>query len=148
MDLITPLRVCFPILFEICDNKNCSVAECARGEWSFGFRRNWLGVIITNEPDEVSWGLSSSKTFTSQSLYKFLTHGCVSNRFAMKIWKCRVPLKIRIFLWQLLHDRIQTAQQLKARQWKGSTLQVMQRSRRCGSSVLLLSPRGVCLGLY
>jgi hypothetical protein len=99
--------------------EECLVQVSSRSSLTY---RNWLGVIITNEPDEVSWALSSSKTFTSQSLYKFLTHGGVSNRFAMKIWKCRVPLKIRIFSWQLLHDRIQTAQQLKARQWKGSIL--------------------------
>jgi hypothetical protein len=29
-------------------------------------------------------------------------------------------MKIRVFLWQALQDRLQTGQQLKAKNWKGS----------------------------
>jgi hypothetical protein len=36
-----------------------------------------------------------------------------------------VPLKIRIFLWQAFQDRIQTAHQLKTRNWKGSSMCVL-----------------------
>jgi hypothetical protein len=45
-------------------------------------------------------GLSSSKVITTSSLYKFLTSGGVSPNVAKKLWKCRVPLKIQIFIWQ------------------------------------------------
>jgi hypothetical protein len=31
-----------------------------------------------------------------------------------------VPLKIRIFIWQVFQNRIQTADQLKAKAWRGS----------------------------
>jgi hypothetical protein len=31
-----------------------------------------------------------------------------------------VPLKIRIFIWQTLQDRLQIGQQLKTRKWRGS----------------------------
>jgi hypothetical protein len=33
-----------------------------------------------------------------------------------------IPLKIRIFLWHVFQNKIQTDQQLKARNWKGSEL--------------------------
>jgi hypothetical protein len=36
-------------------------------------------------------------------------------KMAKRIWKCKIPLKIRIFLWQ---DRLQTGQKLKIRKWK------------------------------
>jgi hypothetical protein len=31
----------------------------------------------------------------------------------MEIWKSRAPLKVKIFLWMVAHDRIQSACQLK-----------------------------------
>jgi hypothetical protein len=38
----------------------------------------------------------------------------------MNVWKTKVPLKIRIFLWQVINDKIQSAEQLKKRNWPGS----------------------------
>jgi hypothetical protein len=82
-----------------------------------GFAR---GVTLTDSDDEISWALTANKKFSTKSLYRFLTNGGIPNILAQKIWKCKLPLKIRIFLWQAFQDRIQTAQQLKARNWKGS----------------------------
>jgi hypothetical protein len=56
-----------------------------------------------------------------------MTFGGVSSRIAKWIWKCKVPLKIRVFLWQIFQNRIPTAQQLRARDWKGSERCVMCR---------------------
>jgi hypothetical protein len=57
------------------------------------------GIMLTKEEDEITWGLSSSKAFTINPLYKFLTTGGVVPKLASKIWKCKDSLKIRIFLW-------------------------------------------------
>jgi hypothetical protein len=76
-------------------------------------------VEISEEEDEVSWGLSSNKIFTTQSLYKTLTPGGVDCKMAKRIWKCKISLKIRIFLWQVCHNRLQIGQQLKIMEWKG-----------------------------
>jgi hypothetical protein len=65
------------------------------------------------ERDTILWGLSPRKKSTTSSLYKFLTSGGVSCRMAKKIWKCKIPLKIKVFVWKVLQDRVQTAQQLK-----------------------------------
>jgi hypothetical protein len=66
-----PLRVCFPRLSEICDNKEGSVAEYAARGWHLGLRRmlgedemkEWTdlqsilrGVILTQQDDVVCWG--------------------------------------------------------------------------------------------
>jgi hypothetical protein len=59
-------------------------------------------VQLTDQRDVVSWGLTPSKQFSSSSLYKFMTSGGgVSSGLAKRIWKCKLPLKIRIFLWQV-----------------------------------------------
>jgi hypothetical protein len=46
----------------------------------------------------------------------------MSSRLAKKIWKCNIPLKKRIFMWQTFQNRLQTSQQLKHMKWKGSEL--------------------------
>jgi hypothetical protein len=48
-------------------------------------------VCVSTEEDEIVWGLSSSKAFTTSPLYKFLTSGGISCRMAKKIWKWKVP---------------------------------------------------------
>jgi hypothetical protein len=35
----SPLRICFLELYEICDNKNVSVAKCVETTWQINFRR-------------------------------------------------------------------------------------------------------------
>jgi hypothetical protein len=130
------LRVCFPRIFAICDGRGISVAKCARAGWDLHFRRmlgeaeaiEWAemqgmlrGVTLTDRDDEISWSLTANNFFSTRSLYRFLTNGGIPNILAKKIWKCNVPLKIRIFLWQAFQDRIQTAHQLKTRNWKDSS---------------------------
>jgi hypothetical protein len=90
------------------------VAECARDNWQIQFRRvlcpvaqaEWtelqsflIGVHLTSEPDAVRWGLTTSGKFTTSSLY--MTSGGVDSRIVDRIWKCKLPLKIKIFLWQV-----------------------------------------------
>lgn len=37
------------------------------------------------------------------------------------VWKCKIPLKIKVFLWQLFNDKLQTAHNLKKKGWKGDS---------------------------
>jgi hypothetical protein len=48
--------------------------------------------------------------------------GGVTSRLARKLWKCSIPLKIKVFLWQVFQNRLQTGHQLKERNWKGDDL--------------------------
>jgi hypothetical protein len=66
-------------------------------------------------------GLTPSKNFTTKSLYKLLTDGGVTSRLARKLWKCNIPLKIKVLLWQAFQNRLQTGQ-LKERNWKSDGL--------------------------
>ena len=49
-----------------------------------------------------------------------MTFGGVKDSTMMEVWKCKVPLKIQIFLWMAFHDRIQSAVQLRKRKWAGA----------------------------
>ena len=49
-----------------------------------------------------------------------MTFSGVRGPIMMEVWKCKVPLKIQIFLWMAFHDRIQSAAQLRKRKWAGA----------------------------
>jgi hypothetical protein len=123
-----PLRVCFP------KNVNISVAQGAGMDWQFLLRRQlghvereeWdelqelLGkMVMSGEKDEIEWGLTASKNFTTRSLYRLMTSGGCSSRFTKKLWGCKIPLKIWLFIWQAMQNRLQTAQQLKRNEVEG-----------------------------
>ena len=131
-----PLKTQFPELFKICRDPTAWVCECWDPDgWNISFRRSLtdgeayaydclINVLqtynLSEGGDEVEWALDKSKCFTTKSLYSFLTHRGVSVRNSDNMWKARIPLKIKIFLWQLDNDRLQTATALQRRGWKGS----------------------------
>jgi hypothetical protein len=57
--------------------------------------------------DIVSWALEPKKLFSTKSLYRFLTDRGMPSRVACLIWKCKIPLKIKFFLWQVFHNKLQ-----------------------------------------
>jgi hypothetical protein len=80
----SPLRLSFPALYIICNNKSISVSECANMGWQVQFRRmlgqeemeEWMrlqeavrGIVIHQEEDTILWGLTTSKQFITNSLY-------------------------------------------------------------------------------
>jgi len=118
------------------------VEEASRRQWRLDYIRNfgdkeieeWLemrgkleGVVLTEGADKVVWKLEKSGKFTTRSVYKFITFGGVIDLRMMEIWRAKISLKLKIFLWMAWHDRIQTAQQLKRRNWDGS-----KRCKYCG----------------
>jgi hypothetical protein len=72
-----------------------------------------MEVTLNEMEDEVIWGLTPSKQFcTTQVSHQFEGGGGVNNKMPVKIWKSKIPLNVRIFLWQAFQDRLQTGQQL------------------------------------
>ncbi|KAL6607011.1 hypothetical protein ACP70R_042664 [Stipagrostis hirtigluma subsp. patula] len=131
-----PLRVSFPKLFAICNQQLASVDDLwSLDGWKFSFRRafgpakvaewniflNLLGEVeLVEEDDEVIWALNKSGKYSTKSLYNLLTfHGVIDVR-RKEPWQAKIPLKIKNFIWLLSHDRIQAAEQLVKKNWKGS----------------------------
>jgi hypothetical protein len=48
-----------------------------------------------------------------------MTTGGIRDLQMMAIWKCNIPLKVKIFMWMAMHDRIQSKVQLKKKKWSG-----------------------------
>jgi len=134
----SPLRLQYPSLYNMCRDKEALVADYYKdGDWEIEFRRSLLGSesecldlliqslqhiqVDTEQQDDVEWALDTSKSFTTKSLYRFLTHRGVQVKEADNIWKTSLPMKIKVFLWQLSHNKLQSVVALKRRGWKGST---------------------------
>lgn len=84
-------------------------------------RPSWdvLQPKIANRPlslgaDVVSWDLATSEKFSVKSLYDKLTEGSALD-IARGLWKAGLPLKIKIFLWQMFRNRLPTADNVAKR---------------------------------
>ena len=69
--------------------------------------------------DKVSSALEPSREYSTRSLYKAVTTWDVRDSRMLTMWKCNIPLKVKIFLWMAAQDRIQSSVQLKKKQWSG-----------------------------
>lgn len=115
----------------------CCEADCwEEGLWVVDLKRSlsiqeynmWLGLLeilndialTNNKADFVLWVLDKKQQFTTKSLYLFLTDRGVSSRVASYIWKSKLPLKIKFFLWQVFNNKLQVAQNLVKKGWKGN----------------------------
>ena len=65
------------------------------------------------------WKLEKKGHYSTKSMYRFITFGGVIDRQTKKVWKNKMPLKLRVFVWQALHNRLQTGVASKKKKWKG-----------------------------
>jgi hypothetical protein len=118
-------------------NPHCLVSECwEEDEWVMDFRRSltvqeynsWIDLTNSlqrcipesDAADIVSWALEPKGLFSTKSLYRFLTDWGMPSRVVGLIWKCKMPLKIKFFLWQMFHNKLQVAGTLVKRGWRGN----------------------------
>jgi hypothetical protein len=126
-----PLKLVYPRFFDICMDKDARVVDYYEdGEWNIDLKRPltivdlqvWDELVtklvdqeLTHGRDEVIWVLNKSKTFTTQFMYRFMTDGGIRKDIYINIWKSKVPLRIKVFLWQLCNRKIQADVVLKKR---------------------------------
>lgn len=132
-----PLSVSFPVLFSFVASPWISIAELSTRQWDLGFHRalspvepeDWhrLAALFPSLPDSadvVSWPYSPSGGFSVKSCYHKLLVGPVVSGFH-GVWKARIPLKIKIFMWQAIRGRLPAADQIKKRNGPGSEFCVL-----------------------
>ncbi|KAK1320551.1 hypothetical protein QJS10_CPA03g00813 [Acorus calamus] len=128
-----PLMTVYPELFEIASNKDGMVWEFWNdsehgGGWTFHLQRRLSNVeflqytqpycVITNfrimeaEEDAPIWILTPSTGFNVNSVYLWWVEDRPFNggvaRKAHQIWNCKVPTKVRFFLWLAYNERLLT----------------------------------------
>jgi hypothetical protein len=121
-----PLKIAFADLYRFADNAECTVAECwVEDDWYIEFKRSlssqeyvsWLDlksilgeVSLSDRLATISWALNKSRIFSTESLYRFITDRGAASKVAGLIWKCKIPLKIIFFLWQVFNNKLQVGQ--------------------------------------
>jgi hypothetical protein len=89
--------------------------------------RRLMNVHLSDEPDSFKWNLATTGIFFVKSMYADYMNG--HTVFLKKyLWKIKVPLKIRIFMWFIYKKVILTKDNLAKRRWTGCSKCVF-----CGS---------------
>ena len=128
-----PLRVSFPGLFSICADPSVLVATAFQaGQWNIGFRRtfgqaesnDWtrrraaLPLVLPEYLDMVSWRPTPTVVLSVSTTYHSLCPSPTTPSLS-PLWKAPVPLKIKIFVWQLLRDRLPSGTEVLTRNGPG-----------------------------
>ncbi|KAE8783925.1 hypothetical protein D1007_42566 [Hordeum vulgare] len=129
-----PVRLRFSRLFAICDDPTVLVCAAALEDgWHFVFRRSlsraevqdWevLKALVplpdSSVNDSVSWSISPSGELSVSSAYLALCRVLVPP-WLSPLWKALLPLKIKIFVWQLLRDRLPSGTEVLKRHGPGN----------------------------
>ena len=77
-----------------------------------------------------------------------MTSGGVVDRRMMTVWQCNIPLKVKIFLWIAVHDRIQCGVQLKKKKWTGPEECFMCGKLQTSGHILFQCPIAVFLWTF
>lgn len=77
-------------------------------------------VNLSDEPDRFVWKLTTYGLFSVKSMYEDLMndHTPYLRKY---LWKLKIPLKIKIFMWFLSNKILLTEDNLAKRQWTGCT---------------------------
>lgn len=134
-----PLRLKFPRLFDLAVEKDCSVGNMEGSGWGIDgeawvWRRRlfaWekeesvrecsilLHNVILQDTVHDTWrGLSDPiHRYTVQGAYRFITttEDMVVMSLVDDIWHKHVPLKVSLFVWRFLRNRIPTKDNLAIR---------------------------------
>lgn len=73
---------------------------------------------LSSDPDIIGWKLGKTNRFSVKSVYNGLTKSD-SSLLHKRIWKGKIPAKIKIFLWLMTNDAILTEDNLRKRKWIG-----------------------------
>jgi len=118
----------------LCEQKEISVADVKNGTISITFRRDLLIKLqniwdmiwskvetfqLSEAEDKIGWKIGKKNMFTVKSVYNALTSSDVG-LYHKKIWKGKIPAKIKIFLWLVLNNAILIKDYLIKRKWTGS----------------------------
>ena len=71
-----------------------------------------MRVNLSNEKEQCVWNLMDNGSFMVQFMYMDYMHG-----HTPYLWKLKVPLKIKVFMWLLQRKIILTKDNLAKRNW-------------------------------
>ncbi|CAN6182020.1 unnamed protein product [Urochloa humidicola] len=131
-----PLKVLYPSLYSIVRKRSATVQSVLfTTPLNVAFRRSLTGnnlqawhqivAMVMNvqlshhQRDRFIWGLHQNGKFSVHSMYRALVATQVLSPNTV-IWKLKIPLKIKVFMWYLIKGVILTKDNLARKQWHGN----------------------------
>ncbi|WVZ72675.1 hypothetical protein U9M48_021095 [Paspalum notatum var. saurae] len=129
-----PLKIQYPSLYNIARKKNVTVSSVLSSiPLNIFFRKALVGeklqkwkklvtkialVQLDDQPDSLKWDVFKQDQFTVNSMYEHLMN---QNALPLHkhLWKLKLPVKIKIYLWFLFKGVILTKDNLIKRHWSG-----------------------------
>jgi hypothetical protein len=130
-----PFKDKFPGLYAICNEQDIIVHDAAQKDWHFDYRRQLAPDIqiqlvrmrimldpirLSDEEDIPIWDWTKNAQFSVKSVYKDLSSFGIDRSFK-HLWKAKIPLKIKIWLWLIWHNSIPTKDTMIERGWLGNS---------------------------
>ena len=128
-------KVKYPLIYNIARDPHASVAHVmASRPLNISFRRvlvdnklvEWQNLVaqivnveLVDGSDTFRWNLTKFGLYTVRSYYLHLINNQPPFQHKM-IWKLKIPLKIKIFLWFLQRGVVLIKDNLAKKKWKGS----------------------------
>ncbi|KAI4984547.1 hypothetical protein ZWY2020_017177 [Hordeum vulgare] len=107
-----PLATQYPALYNIVQRKE--TYDC------YDFTVGFMEVQLSDQSDTIHWKLTTSGSFTVKSMYTNLINAGILPT-SPHIWKIKIPLKIKIFMWFVHKGVILTKDNLVKRRWMGNS---------------------------
>jgi hypothetical protein len=76
-------------------------------------------VNLIDTEDSIRWTLFSNWQFSTSSLYRHCSFSEVVDVRMEELWKSKLPLKIKNFIWLVCRGKIQMTNNMKRKRWKG-----------------------------
>ncbi|GJZ24831.1 RNA-directed DNA polymerase, eukaryota [Tanacetum coccineum] len=125
------LKLSFPRLFALEENKDISVADKMNTSISSSFRRHVRGgvesqqldqlsllldtVILSNMDDRWFWDLNGDGVFQVKDVRSMLDEAFLPKMEVPTRWIKSIPIKVNVFAWKLYLDRLPTRSNLSRR---------------------------------
>ncbi|GKB35559.1 RNA-directed DNA polymerase, eukaryota, partial [Tanacetum coccineum] len=125
------LKLSFPRLFALEENKDISVADKMNTSISSSFRRHVRGgvesqqldqlsllldtVILSNMDDRWFWDLNGEGVFQVKDVRSMLDEAFLPKMEVPTRWIKSIPIKVNVFAWKLYLDRLPTRSNLSRR---------------------------------
>ena len=128
----------YPKLFQIVSDPSISVFYAFHNSTlTLSFNRQltgiylneWLSLYSTitydkvffdlSKPDYISWRWGPCGKFTVHSLYLWIVNRGIPNTTYDTLWNSNIPLKIKVFMWLVMQDKILTKENLLNKGWQG-----------------------------
>jgi len=77
-----------------------------------------MNLALRAGRDKFIWGLNKTGVFTVRSMYKHLINNGII--VSQEIWKTKIPLKTKIFMWYVKRGVLLTKDNIAKRNWNGN----------------------------